>query len=364
MVSNSCSPEELRTLLAFMEQSENREIVEQWIFDHYANAELVSAGPELAARLQQRLDNILTPKRRVIHWWAYAAAAAILLLVAGAYLWQQKTTVKHQPIALQQDVKPGVNKAILTLGNGQQVVLDSAGHQLIQQGGANISQQGGQLSYNNTSRHEPVINTLSTPKGGQFQIVLPDGSRVWLNAASSLQYPTAFTGKERVVTLSGEGYFEIAKNERQPFFVKVQQTTVAVLGTSFNINAYNDEPGIATTLLEGAVQVEGGLERHQLQPGQQLNSDHNGGHISIAAADAEAAIAWKNGLFMFDDTDLATVLRQLSRWYNVNVVYRNNIPQQRFDGKIERNLSLAQVLRILEKSQVKFNIEGNTIVVN
>jgi ferric-dicitrate binding protein FerR (iron transport regulator) len=259
---------------------------------------------------------------------------------------------------------PGSNKAILTLGNGDRISLtDAADGELARQGDTRISKtKDGQLLYepeNGAAGGMVKRNTISTPRGGQYRIDLPDGTRVWLNAASSLAFPASFAGlDERSVELTGEAYFEVAKDAGKPFKVISNAHTVEVLGTHFNINAYNDEPDIKTTLLEGAVRVNGSM----LRPGQQ--SVLANGRLSIRNAETDMETAWKNGEFIFNGQDFKTVMRTISRWYDVDVVYEYDPKPFRIGGEVSRSRSITEVLKMLEVTGgVKFKLEGRTIKV-
>lgn len=308
-------------------------------------------------------------------WWL---AAAVLLLVAAIGGWM----LLSQPDARQlpspsatADVLPGSNKAVLTLEDGKELELDESGNQQIRQGGAAVIQQGGSLQYpTQTSGNINRYNKLSTPRGGQFNLQLPDGTQVWLNAASSIRYPLSFSGRERTVQITGEVYFEVAANAAMPFRVKVADAAeITVLGTRFNVNAYTDEPEIRTALLSGSIRITRGKEEENagnrfsnaviLRPGQQANISSSA--IKIAEdADVQQAIAWKNGLFNFQGQKLEEVMRQLSRWYDVEVVYPEGVPDIAFFGGMDRGLTLSSVLRFLEDSKVHFRIEhGNRLVV-
>lgn len=304
--------------------------------------------------------------RRVRPLGRWAAAAAILLLIAtGTYLWMRPAPKTNVVAVQEQDVKPGSNKATLILADGSTITLDSTGKQVLQQGSTAVQQNGGQLVYNVQGRSSTIsYNTLNTPRGGQFQLQLPDGSKVWLNAASSLRYPTVFNGKERVVEITGEAYFEIAKNATMPFRVKIAGgAEVEVLGTSFNINAYRDEPATRTTLIEGSVRLHAQHGVMKLAPGQQGYVNVAGDVQLIKDANIEQAIAWKKGLFNFNKMDLEEAMKQLSRWYNVEVVYENGIPLKKFGGEVQRSLNLSDVLEILKLTDVHFRIENNRIIV-
>ena len=306
----------------------------------------------------------------LLHRWGWAAAVLILVLGAGTYFFLQKTPAP--PIARVQpvnDATPGTNKAILTLADGSKVTLDSAGNQIIQLGTTAIQQQGGQLQYSAQGGETSVsYNTLTTPRGGQFQVKLPDGTKVWLNAASTLRYPTAFTGKERKVEINGEAYFEIAKNAAMPFIVDIlsgqgeKEGTVQVIGTHFNINAYSDEATIKTTLLEGAVRILKNGSISMLFPGQQAVIDGESLHV-IKDGNTDEAVAWKNGIFNFEGNDIQSVMRQIARWYDVDIKYEN-ISTAHFMGTISRNVNMSEVLNMIALTgAVHFKVEGRTITV-
>lgn len=272
--------------------------------------------------------------------------------------------IREKP--LLNDAAPGGNKAVLTLGNGRKIILDNAGNgKLASQGNTQIIKPAnGRLVYNglNEKPDEVVFNTLSTPLGGQFQLTLPDGSQVWLDAASSITYPTAFTGNERKVSISGQAYFEVAENKELPFVVQKGSMSITVLGTHFNVNAYENEGTVKTTLLEGLVKINQGSFTTLIKPGQQIQLTKNGSSRLIEHADLEEAVAWKNGFFKFDHCDLPSVMRQLARWYDVTIMYQGNIPEQHFGGKMQRDLNLSEILDGLEKSGVHFKIEGKYLI--
>ncbi|MDB5146026.1 MAG: hypothetical protein JWQ57_46 [Mucilaginibacter sp.] len=308
-----------------------------------------------------------------LHFFRNVAAAAIVLLLSGTavYHWytkheQQKLTAQSKAI-VKHDVDPGDNKAVLTLANGTKLVLDSAKIGLLNQSG-NISinkTKDGQVVYSadkgQQQNNQITYNTISTPTGGQYQVVLPDGSKVWLNSASSLKFPTVFSGNKRDVELSGEGYFEVAKNKTKPFNVKVNNIEVAVLGTHFNIMAYSDEAAVKATLLEGSVRLTQGNVSDLLKPGQQGVVNNKG--IKIIDVDTDEAVAWKNGFFDFERANIQDIMKQLSRWYGTEVMYEGKIPDDEFVGKISRDVKLSQVLHILELSHVRFRIENKKIIV-
>jgi len=306
-----------------------------------------------------------------------SVAAAVLLIGAGIYFFasrqQQKPTVMAKAPATQ-DIAPGKQGAILTLADGSTMVLDSLGNGVVAtQNGTTITLTNGRLSYNERAdggtatkgvgtTTAAAYNTMTTPKGRQFQLTLPDGTKIWLDAASSLHYPTVFTGPRREVDVTGEAYFEVAPENEHPFLVNIDKTTqVQVLGTHFNINAYTDEASINTTLLEGSVKVISQSGKVILKPGEQAQTKLTS--IAVTNANTEKVMAWKNGIFDFQDATLEEVMRQLQRWYDIDVTYEKGIPKIEFIGKMGRDLSLSEVLGGLELSKVHFKLEGRKLVV-
>jgi hypothetical protein len=296
------------------------------------------------------------------------AASVLLLLSVGVYFFlkpQQK-----QQIARHDQVVPGGNKAILTLANGQKIILtDAKNGAVARQGNIVVNKTaGGQVTYqvsNSTKSGQEVYNTMTTPRGGTWGLTLSDGTRVWLNSVSSIKYPTAFTGKERNVEITGEAYFEVAHNRTQPFHVTAGGQRVEVLGTHFNINAYPEEDAVKTTLLQGSVKLVKSsgttMESVILKPGQQAQV---AAQIKVIKhADTDQVMAWKNGLFSFEKVSLQEVLRQLSRWYDVEVVYKGNIEPRKFGGEIGRDLNLSEVLDGLKASGVHFSLQGRRLIV-
>ncbi|WP_343702564.1 FecR domain-containing protein [Chitinophaga sp.] len=303
-------------------------------------------------------------------WRTYAAAAAILLLVlaGGAYWFINRPAAPDiADVPQEPNIAPGGNKAVLTLADGTQVTLDSAGTgTLAQQGGINVLKlDSGQLAYQGMSAQgQPMqYNTLAIPRGGQFRLTLPDGTRVWLNAVSSLTYPVAFNGKDRTVELQGQAYFEIAQQPDKPFRVKVRDMEVQVLGTHFDIMAYADEQVINTTLVEGALLVKQGAVTQRLRPGQQAVRNNATSALTVQAADVDKVTAWKSGFFEFDDADLPAILRQVSRWYDVEIINETKGETGLFWGRINRQLPLASVLKLLASNGVHYKINGNKVTI-
>ncbi len=307
--------------------------------------------------------------------YKWAAVAAILILLSGTYFLinkNEETGIARQQI--KNDFKPGGNKAILTLGNGQKIMLDSSSNGLLSmQGNTKVLKLNkGTLSYKEgsgrqkaESKQEKVtFNTISTPRGGKYEVVLPDGSKVWMNAGSSLRFPTSFVGNKRVVEMTGEAYFEIAQNEDMPFEVEVKGMIVKVLGTHFNIMAYEENKGVRTALLEGKVRVTTGEGQEVvLNPGQRAIWDMNGDLAVEKIKNRQQIIAWKNGLFWFENSDINEVMKQLSRWYDVDIEIKGNIPDL-FTGSIPRELSFSEVFEVLQKTgSVHYEIEDNRKIV-
>ena len=304
------------------------------------------------------------------------AAAAILVIATGAYLLfhhkgnQEIVKKDEKKTPVTNDVLPGSYKARLTLADGSTIVLDSAAQgQLTKQGNTGVLNKEGGLVYERAMQRtkEVLYNTLSTAKGEIYSLQLSDGTRIWLNSASSVRYPVVFNGQERAIEIEGEVYVEVAKlGSHKPFVATTNGMQVKVLGTHFNINAYPDEAQIRTTLLEGSVQVTapGGGKSGIMKPGQQSAVSRTGNKLEINDdADVEQAVAWKNGYFQFNGEDLQTVMRQLERWYDVQVVYESSIPEKHFGGKIPRNANASEVLKVLELSDVHFRIQGKKIIV-
>ncbi|SDG29017.1 FecR protein [Pedobacter terrae] len=320
----------------------------------------------------------LNEKRKTVNLYKYISAAAILLVIAGTtfvFLYKTKSGLKRDSaIHKQLDILPGTNKAILTLADGSKIVLDEhTAANISDKDGLKISKTNeGQLVYTVLDQSHLKLgsaiayNTIQTPKGGQYQVILPDGTKVWLNAASSLKYPEVFSGNIRSVELTGEAYFEVAKNKARPFHVKNHHQDVEVLGTHFNINSYLDDNTIKTTLLEGRVRISNGQSVKILKPGEQAIAEVSGdGIITVATGvDADDETAWKNGLFQFNNADLKSVLSQLERWYDVDIDY-HTIPNKKYNGMVPRKSKLSDVLKMLEKTgNIRFEIaEGKKLKV-
>jgi ferric-dicitrate binding protein FerR (iron transport regulator) len=296
-----------------------------------------------------------------------AVAASILLVIAGTYYWYRDIYKKNDArpaLAAVRAITPGRAGAVLTLSNGQRLVLDSLQDgKVAVEGKSVILKTAGEIRYQGTIGNEKVFNTITTDRGRQWALVLPDGSRVWLNAASSIRYPLYFAGRERVVEVTGEAYFEVVHNAKQPFKVKAAGQVIEDIGTAFNVNAYTDEPAIKTTLVEGSIRLMNNTERITLKPGQQAQVQTNGKLTVVPDADVDRELAWHKGSFSFRHTDLPAVMRQLARWYDVDIQYEKNIPVETFSGDMGRNLNLSDVLDFMKQMHVHFRIEESKRVI-
>lgn len=338
------------------------EPVDETVFDNIFNA--------VNKQIDQQEQAIPAIGRR-LNYWAGIAASLLIVFLFSLYLYRNQQPPENsfnKNKVYTADIAPGSNKATLTLANGSVITLDGAKNgQLAKQRNSIVNKaKDGEVVYQSNTRQATAdiveFNTITTPRGGQYAVVLPDGSKVWLNAASSLKFPVAFTGAERNVELTGEAYFEVAKNKQKPFKLSVNGATVEVLGTHFNVMAYNDEARLRTTLLEGSVKISKNDKSGLLKPGQQADIDKQD-NIKITDADTEQAMAWKNGYFKFSRDNIQTIMRQLSRWYDIDVVYEGSIPTDEFVGKIRRSVNVSEVLRVLELNNVHFKIANKKIIV-
>lgn len=372
----ACTDDERRELAQFIGTEQDEELLREVLDDTWERFQPESPMPEaMSARIQQSLPGApapVAPIRKRRPWMAAAAAILLLLAAGGFWLNRERPLEPTRPLqarqtATQHDVAPGSNKAVLTLGDGTVIELDSSGNGLLaQQGNVKIVKlANGQLAYEGEGQgpSEILFNTMRTPRGGEYRLTLPDGSRVWLNAASSITYPTMFAGESREVSITGEAYFEVAQQPEMPFRVKTAGMTIEVLGTHFNVNAYTEEKTVRTTLLEGAVKVRAGAGEALLKPGQQAGLQGNGQLNVKDDVNVDEVVAWKNGLFQFTDADMPAVMRLLENWYDVEVIYEGKVPERSFGGAIQRSLPLAQVLKILEENNVRFRLEGRNIYV-
>jgi transmembrane sensor len=389
---NKASREEVEELFSALQSNEGEEVLKDMIIreglpaDQLLMANFPMPSDEEWDSMQGEIMSVVRADRKmaavhVLRRWPVMRVAALLAICAGigiTVLVRNRRKATPMPVAMRThntDIAPGGNRAVLTLADGSTIVLDSA-HSgfLTQQGSVKVVKLNtGALEYKGkeTTTGEVLYNTIATPNGGQYEVVLPDGSKVWLNAASSLRYPTAFEGKERVVELKGEGYFEIARNAAMPFMVRVdggsggKGVDVHVLGTAFDVMAYSNEGHINTTLVSGNVRVATGEgAAMNVEPGRQAVVDNNTREMQVVDANVDQVVAWKNGLFRFRETGILELMRQVERWYNVEVVYETNGKDQDFTGIVSRNEPVSVLLHTLELTgTVHFRIDGKKIIV-
>jgi transmembrane sensor len=394
-INQTCTPAEVDQLFDLLETGEQERAAKELLEKHFQD-EGEPAGytdETMRQRLQNRFQLIeqhiaeqQAPPKRVGFAWRWMAAAAVIILLAGSGTWYWLTSETKPAVVSNKpsnEVVPGSDKAVLTLADGKTISLDSTRNgALTKQGSTDIIKTANGLSYSlptsREGRGEALYNTLTTPRGGQYQLTLPEGSKVWLNAASSIRFPAAFNDSVRVVYVTGEAYFEIKPqfvkngNERKPFIVQVQTANgtaqeVKVLGTHFNINSYEDEFYVATTLLEGKVSINrpGKASPAFLLPGQQALLNPQTKQVQVVNnADVKQVMAWKNGLFRFDGVELKTVMRQLARWYDVEITFEKGAPvSEPFNGVMQRSLQLSQVLKGMQAMGIHVKKEGRHLIV-
>ena len=387
-LANECTANEIKQLLEYFKVGEN-----EWMLNELVMKQLEQDATENEPA-DEMTEHILSNIKQIIateskthgitaipfykqRWFQAVAAAVFLIFSASTVLLLLNSKKKNMDqVAIKatdrvSPVVPGKANAILTLADGSTIMLDSASNgQLTQQGNTKVIKANGQISYTGKSVSDKIVyNTMSTARGNQYQLQLVDGSKVWLNAASSIRFPTAFNGNERRVEVTGEVYFEVAHDATKPFIVKITGASgadggeVQVLGTHFNINAYDDEAAVKTTLLQGAVKYVKANSKQLLKVGEQASASYESPVISLSQADVEKAVAWKNGSFMFDGDNIQSIMRQISRWYDVTVIYEGEICKETFSGIVNRNSNISQVLKIMEAGGVKFKWEERKIIV-
>lgn len=376
--------EEREQLNRWLEEGNNKDFFNP-ILDKQILEEDLRQLNELKIESEHSWDKLLQfrseQKKTKIFWlsswktYAVAASVVVLLGIGGVMLYQSRKVNhpivqgKENQAPMVADAKPGEFKARLVLADGSSVILDTTTTgQLAKQGNVKVINKDGKLVYQQEQQNEnaPILyNTLQTTKGQTYATVLSDGSRIWLNSESSIRYPVTFRGEERKVYITGEAYFEVTNlGGKMPFRVNVGDMEIEVLGTHFNINAYPDEAVIKTTLLEGKVKVNYRAKTAILKPGQQSQVKSESGTLqTIDNADVEQAIAWKNGFFQFNNDDLKTVMRQISRWYDLDIEYQGNVPNEIFGGRMDRSSKASEVLTILAESGIHFKIQGKKVIV-
>jgi len=370
-LSGKCTPEEKQLLEAYQDEISMPD--DKWNAQ-FGNKKRIRQI--LKANIRQTLYHDQSAHVSNKRLYLKIAAAAIIFFTAGILVLKQQSTKMKVNYALKNPatrIVPGGNKAYLTTANGAVITLNGLKNgNLLSQGGIQINKvKDGLLKYgkkvaaNTTAPVTNVIyNTITVPRGGQYQLVLADGTKVWLNSASTMKFPVAFNGKDRQVELSGEAYFEVVKNPSQPFKVVVNGITVQDLGTHFNVMGYSDDKEVKTSLLEGSVKLSGNKATAILKPGEQgaLNDQQNA--FKIEEVDMDNVVAWKNGLFAFNDEDIQTIMKRISRWYDVDVVFSQQLKRKNFGGTISRFSDVSQVLKDLELTgSIHFKVEGRRITV-
>ena len=347
--------------------------IETWYIQLNEDKELKLSPAALNLSMLRMMRALPIQQTHTVPLWKKVTVAASILLVAtlGYYFSRQKTSLKDKTSnkVANAVIKPGGNSAVLILADGRRINLEeTAQGKLAEEAGVTIIKKAsGEIIYNMKGTKDVAVaqnsyHTIATPRGGTYQVLLEDGSKIWLNAASSIKFPTSFAAAERIVELKGEAYFEIAKNPMRPFTVKVEGQSIQVLGTKFNVNSYTDEAKLATTLLEGSIKLTNQKENVILKSGEQALSTI-GKKIELNEVEAADFLAWKNGMFSFHRADLQTVLRQFERWYNIDVKFEKDVPETFFTGKIYRNLNLDDALNNLTFLGVRFKIENRNVTV-
>jgi len=366
--NGSCTPEEAAQL---MQYRDNFHLLEE------EETQAADVEEQLKDRIYGKIMQTTGGKKvvQLANWWRAAAAVLLLVLGLGALFTKNNTKkplavkVNKAPASAPQPIKPGTNTATLTLADGSVITLNDAPEGVLAQTGSTaITKANGLLSYtansNGAAANENALNTMHVPRGGQYAVTLSDGTKVWLNSGSSLTYPEVFAGTERKVVLSGEAYFEVSKNEQQPFIVHTNRADVHVLGTHFNINAYNDEGVLKTTLLEGAVRLSAATASILLAPGEQGLITGSRPGIEKKRVNVNQEIAWKAGYFVFRNNTIGDIMRQISRWYDVEITYRGGLPTGTFGGTYSKGKDLPELLNGLELTGlVHFKIEGRNVIV-
>lgn len=376
----SISAEEYDEMQSLLYRPGGKEVLYHFLV-RSGGEKMVNADP---SAIEQSYEHLLqrrdARKAKIVLFRRLQVAAVFLLLFTGMALLyrnnRHKAATHPVNVVAHADIAPGYNKATLILADGKKILLDTAHNGMLAIDGNSqaIKQQDGRLAYNATGTGSNITyNLLDVPRGGQYQVVLPDGTKVWLNAASSLKYPTQFTGNSREVELKGEAYFEVAHvtqtgtRKRLPFYVNIVQasstTRVEVLGTHFNIMAYEDEPALEASLLEGSINIIHGAQERKIVPGQQALINQTNGQFTVQETNMDEVVAWKEGKFLFHDTPIDAVMRQVARWYNVNIQYKGTT-NDHLVGAISRNVPASQLIALLEAAgRVHFEVQGNTIVV-
>lgn len=368
---NSCTKEELEELNQWYDQlHEGDEQIEEWIAHEGGREQLVD-------QLYQNFSLKVSSRNRFRTLMRWGSAAAVLFVVLGAALFYSRFSGKEMSVdqqLAQSVIRPGTNKAYLTLSDGRRIDLDNSPEgEIYRDAGISILKtDSGSLVYHSSTAFRKVadaqmkFHTLHIPRGGQYKVTLTDGTKVWMNSASALRFPVTSNGSDRLVFLSGEGYFEVAHNKQLPFKVRTADQQVQVLGTHFNVRGFAGESTVATTLLEGSVKISklSSGNSKLLKPGQQANTSRLSKDIPVISVNTDQAIAWKNGYFIFDNEDIQSIMKAISRWYDVDISYAGKLSNERYGGTFSRNANLREILdNLQELGNVRFSIHQRTVIV-
>jgi ferric-dicitrate binding protein FerR (iron transport regulator) len=382
-IRNELSPQEAIDMMDHLQKDASSRLLLQKMQEEFRGsidqsaADISAAGDRVRNELLKKIEPAqvipIDQPGRTFSWLRAAAAIALIISLGTAAYFiflnkgeKKEMAVKSTPVPVSHDIAAGTNKAVLTLADGTRIELDEKSKgSLLKQGPVSVTNYEGQLIYEkkDIKQSEVEYNTLTSARGQSYSLVLADGTKLWLNAASSVRFPTAFTGHERSVEISGEVYFDVAKDPGKPFRVKTNGMELEVLGTQFDINAYPDESSVNATLVEGSVKVSAKNKDIRLSPGQQAQLSSNGNLQLLNKVNVDEIIAWKNGYFHFENADLRSILRQFSRWYDIEVVYEGELKNRNFLVIVSRNSSLSNVLKMLQANNIKFRIDGKKLIV-
>jgi transmembrane sensor len=355
--------------------SAEREQLDSWYRNRQLNTKEWEADSlDEVQRVKDEMFSVIrkqiSPKRShklIPNVYRYTAVASIILVIVSVTIFYNSKGNSDSMANSQVNITPGINGAILTLANGESVTLGKNALSKISKSTSAIDHcEDSLLEYKNLKdkKDKPIAyNTLTTPKGHKFTLVLSDGTKVYMNAGSALQYPEVFTGSERLVKLTGEAYFDVVHNSKSPFKVQVKNQIIEDIGTSFNIYAYDDESYTSVTLVDGSVKVKNKEDEAIIKPGQKATTSDNSNNISVKPANFESDLAWRNDLFHFEDVQLSVVLKQISRWYDLEIVYERAIPSKTINGEIYRNMNGTQILNILKNLGVSYKLEGKRLII-
>ncbi len=392
-LSDECSPSEMEELFDYLQDKRSNRVLLTSIQEEFNK--VIKAKYEMPQEINNRIQAKLAAqiasvpvvpiKPSYIKWLQIAASIVLVISTSVLYFYFKTNQISQQPSVVKNEklkdkVVPGGNKALLILDGGEQIILEDAKNGILaKQGHTTINREdAGRVVYYSQIKKNiaPQFNTISIPRGGQYEVVLPDGTQVWLNASSSLRFPTVFNGKERKVELSGEAYFEVTKNRNMPFTVVLvsnsknsneihkENMSIQVLGTHFNVMAYEEEGSAVTTLLEGSVKIISSITQALLKPGEQAVFHNKSRKVNVSAGNVEASVAWKKGYFHFENENIYSIMRKISRWYDVDIEYRGDFTKKTLWGDISRFENVSEVLNMLELTRsIHFKLEGRRVIV-